>query len=176
MKTRRIILIGLFAAICFVGTYLHIPIDFGGSSTMIHLGTTAIFISAIFIGKDAGFAGAIGCALFDALDPRFAVWVIPTFIIKGLTGYIVGYISFMFKKQGNSMLQNIIAFIVGGIVSLLGYYIVNWFVFVGFHVALLKMISSFITTAIGVIITIPIAAIIKPIINKSGVNNIANNR
>lgn len=49
---------------------------------MIHLGTTAIFI-----GKDAGFAGAIGCALFDALNPMFAAWIVPTFIVKGLTGW-----------------------------------------------------------------------------------------
>ncbi|MFD3157056.1 ECF transporter S component [Haloimpatiens sp. FM7330] len=168
MKTKRLVLIGLFSAICFIGTFLHIPIDFGGSSTMIHLGTTAIFISAIFIGKDAGWAGAIGCALFDAMNPKFAAWVLPTFIIKGLTGFVVGYIAFMFAKRGNNLVQNIIAFIAGGVVSLLGYFIVNWLVFVGFYPALFKMISSLITTGLGVAITIPIAAIIKPIVNKSG--------
>ncbi|MCY6957313.1 ECF transporter S component [Clostridium brassicae] len=169
MKTKRIILIGLFAAICFIGTYAHIPISFGGSNSMIHLGTTAIFIAAILIGKDAGLAAAIGCALFDAMDPMFQVWVLPTFIIKGLTGYAVGIIAFARNKKGNSMVQNILAFIVGGVVSLVGYFIVNWLVFVGFHTAVLKMITSLATTGIAVAITIPIAAAVKPIINKSGI-------
>ena len=123
MKTKRMVLIGLFASICFIGTYAHIPINFGGSNSMIHLGTTAIFIAAILIGKDAGLAAGIGCALFDAIDPMFAAWVIPTFIIKGLTGYVVGAIAFSRGKKGNSMTQNVLAFIAGGIVSLLGYFL-----------------------------------------------------
>lgn len=169
MKTKRIVLIGLFAAICFVGTYIHIPVSLGGSNSMIHLGTTAIFITAIFIGKDAALAGAIGCALFDALDPRFAMWIIPTFIVKGLTGYVAGRVAFARNKDGNSMKQNIIGFILGGLVSLFGYFTFNWLVFVGFHTAILKMSTSLVTTAIGVAITIPIAGAIKPIVNKSGI-------
>lgn len=169
MKIKRIVLIGLFAAICFLGTVAHIPVNLGGSNSMIHLGTTAIFISAILIGKDAGFAGAIGCALFDALNPMFAAWIIPTFIVKGLTGYITGKIAFAGNRKGNSIKQNIVAFIVGGLVSLFGYFLFNWFVFVGFKTAVLKMITSLTTTGIGVAIAIPIAAAVKPIINKSGV-------
>ncbi|MCY6482900.1 ECF transporter S component [Clostridium aestuarii] len=170
MKIKRVVLIGLFAAICFIGTAMHIPIALGGSNSMIHLGTTAIFIAAILIGKDAALAGAIGCALFDGMNPMFTAWVVPTFIVKGLTGYAAGKIAFAGNKKGNSMKQNILAFIVGGLVSLFGYFIVNWLVFVGFHTAMLKMITSLSTTALGVAITIPIAAAIKPIINKSGIN------
>ncbi|MCY6369321.1 ECF transporter S component [Clostridium ganghwense] len=169
MKTKRVILIGLFAAICFIGTYIHIPINLGGSNSMIHLGTTAIFICAILIGKDAGLAGAIGCALFDATNPMFAAWIIPTFIVKGLTGYVAGSIAFAGNKDGNSIKQNILAFVVGGLVSLVGYFIFNWLVFVGYETAVLKMITSFTTTSIGVVISIPIAAAVKPIINKSGI-------
>ncbi|WP_125152987.1 ECF transporter S component [Clostridium rectalis] len=169
MKAKRMVLIGFFAAVCFIGTYLHISIDIGGSSTMIHLGTTAIFISAIVIGKDAGIAGAIGCTLFDAFNPKYVAWVLPTFIIKGLTGYTVGYISFLRGKKGNCIWQNIIAFVIGGILSLLGYFIFNWLVFVGFYPAILKMVSSLVTTTLGVAITIPLSSVIKPIMNKSGI-------
>ncbi|MGL4731838.1 MAG: ECF transporter S component [Clostridium sp.] len=169
MKTKRVVLIGLFAAICFIGTYVHIPLELGGSSTMIHLGTTAIFIAALFLGKDAALAGGIGCALFDALNPKFAAWIIPTLIIKGLTGYVAGKVAFYNNNQGNNMKLNILGFVLGGITSLIGYFLFNWLVFVGFSGAILKMSTSIITTTIGVVIAIPIAAIIKPIINKSGV-------
>jgi uncharacterized membrane protein len=111
----------------------------------------------------------IGCALFDATNPRFAAWVIPTFIIKGLTGYAAGCIAFYKGKRGNSIVQNLIAFIAGGIVSLVGYFLFNWFVFVGFYPAVLKMGSSLITTGIAVAITVPLALVIKPILNKSGI-------
>lgn len=166
MTTRRIVLIGLFAALCFVGTWLHIPITLGGSNSMIHLGTATIFIAAVLIGKDAGLAAAIGCALFDASNPAFMAWVIPTFIIKGLTGYAAGYIAFARGKQGMSMVQNIIGFVAGGVVSLLGYFIVNWLVFVGFETALLKMITSITTTGIGVAIAVVASGALQPMVRQ----------
>ena len=169
MKTKRVILIGLFSAICYVGTILGITFYIGGSPTMVHLGTTAIFLSAILIGKDAGFAGAIGCALFDLLDPKYVLFAIPTFIIKGLTGYVAGKVAFSMGKQGNSNILNIIGFILGGIVSLIGYFLVNWIVFFGFEVAVLKLGSSLITTALGIAITIPISLIIKPLLKKGSI-------
>ena len=170
MKVKRVVFCGLFAALCFVGTWAHIPINISGSPTMVHLGTTVIFLTAVIIGKDAAFAGGIGCALFDMTNPAYIAWVLPTLIIKGLTGYTAGRIAFARGKEGRSMLQNVIGFIAAGIVSLLGYFLVNWFIFVGFKVAVVSMISSLITTGIGIAITIPLVAVIKPILVKSGVN------
>lgn len=168
MKVKRIVICGLFAALCFIGTWLHIPISLGGGSTMVHLGTTMIFLTAVIIGKDAAFAGGIGCALFDATNPAYIAWVLPTLIIKGLTGYTAGSIAFARGKEGSSMVQNVIGFIVSGLVSLLGYFLINWFVFVGFKVAVVKMASSLITTALGIGIAIPLAGVIKPILVRSG--------
>lgn len=165
-NTQKIVRISLFAAICFFGTWIHIPIDVGGGTSMIHLGTTAIFLSAIFLGADAGWAGAIGCALFDATNPMFAAWILPTFITKGLTGYITGKIAFSKGANGNRVLLNIIGFVAGGIVSLLGYFIINWFFFVGFYGAIVKMSTSIITTIIAILITIPLM-IVKPLVNKA---------
>ncbi|MPQ44175.1 ECF transporter S component [Clostridium tarantellae] len=169
-NTKRLVNISLFAAICFIGTWIHFPINIGGGTSMIHLGTTAIFLAAIFLGEDAAWAGAIGCALFDATNPQFAAWVIPTFILKGLTGYVAGKIAYLNNSKGKNFKFNILAFIVAGLVSLLGYFIVNWFVFVGFYGALLKMTTSIITTTIAIIISIPLVSI-KPIVNKAIGNN-----
>lgn len=175
-NTKRIVYIALFATICFVGTCINIPIQIGGGTSMIHLGTTAIFLAALFIGPDAGLAGAIGCALFDAMNPMFVAWVIPTFIIKGITGYVAGKIAFSRGATGEKLALNIIGFISGGVVSLIGYFLVNWFVFVGFYGAVAKMTTSLITTTIAIVIAIPLIAI-KPIVNKAlGSNKFSYNK
>ncbi|SFC90519.1 ECF transporter S component [Clostridium uliginosum] len=160
-STKRIVLIGVMAAICFVGTYIHVPVALGGSNSMIHLGTTAIFITAVLIGPDAGISAGIGCALYDALDPTFAAWIIPTLIVKGLTGYIAGKIAFENNKNGGNLLYNVIGFIAGGVVSLLGYFAFDWLVFVGLQTAILHLLTSVGTTGIGLIIAIPLSIAIK---------------
>lgn len=58
-KTKRLVVIALLAAMCYVGTFINIRIPIGGSMSMVHLGTTAIFIAAVLIGKDAGLAGEL---------------------------------------------------------------------------------------------------------------------
>ncbi|MGL5245933.1 MAG: ECF transporter S component [Sarcina sp.] len=164
--TKRLVNIALFSAICFIGTWIHFPINIGGGTSMIHLGTTAIFLTAIFLGEDAAWSGAIGCALFDATNPQFMAWVIPTFVLKGLMGYVAGKIAYLNNSKGSNLKLNIIAFLIAGIVSLVGYFIVNWVIFVGLYGAIVKMTTSIITTSIAIIISIPLLGV-KPIINKA---------
>ncbi|MGL5633809.1 MAG: ECF transporter S component [Sarcina sp.] len=166
-KTKNLIRIALFAAICFVATMINIPLNLGGSQTMIHLGTTAIFIAAIFLGEKAGWAGAIGCALFDAINPAFAIWIIPTFFIKGATGYIAGKIAHSKSCDGNNMKLNIIGFLAGGIVSLIGYFLVNCILY-GMPAAILKLSTSVITTGIGIAIAVPLCSS-KYLVKKAGI-------
>lgn len=154
-KTNETIFLALLSAIVFIGTYINIKIPIGGGTSMIHLGTTAIFISAILVGKDAFFPAAIGCALFDIVT--FPMWAIPTFIVKGLTGYVAGKIAFSHGKNGNSVKYNILGFILGSIVSLIGYFLFNWLLFIGWDAAILSLSTSIITSLIGIIIAIPIS-------------------
>ena len=161
MGTNKLVMMAMFAALIFLGTYIHIEIPIGGGVSMIHLGTTVIFIVAVLIGEKAALPAAIGSALMDALTPAFALWVIPTFIIKGATGYVAGKVAFMNGKEGKSTIQNIIGFILGGIVSLLGYFIVNWAIFKGWQGAVTSLLTSITTTAIGVFIAIPLSMALK---------------
>ena len=168
-RTKRIVLVGLFAALVFAGTYINIPIYYPGGKTMIHLGTTAIFIGAILLGKDAGLAGGIGSGLFDLLDPAYASISIFTFIIKGLTGLLAGAIAFSGGRKGDNHLINVIGFILGGAVSLGGYFLLNLFLY-GYGGAIMRLGSSLITTSIAIVITIPVSIVLKPLIKKSGIN------
>ncbi len=157
----RLVMISLMAAICYVCTWIHIPITLGGSNSMITLGTTALFIIAVLIGKDAGIAAAIGMSLFDIMDPAFAYWAPFTFVIKGLTGYVVGWIAFSQNSKGNNLSKNIIAFVAGGLVSLIGYFAAGIFIYQSIAVSFAHTSTSIITTIIGIIITIPLSKIIK---------------
>lgn len=161
MSTSKLVMMAMFSALVFLGTYIHIQIPIGAGVSMIHLGTTVIFIISVLIGEKAIIPAAIGSALMDALSPAFVLWVIPTFIIKGLTGYVAGKVAFMNGKNGTSTIQNIIGFILGGLVSLVGYFIFNWLIFKGWQGAVTSLLTSITTTTIGIVIAIPLSAAIK---------------
>lgn len=79
----------MMAAIIFVCTYtFKIPIALTGGYT--HLGDCAIFLGVMILGKKQGtFAAAIGAALSDFIG-GFMIWVIPTFLIKGIMACLMG--------------------------------------------------------------------------------------
>lgn len=165
MKTKKIVIIGLFAALTYAGTMIHIPLPFLGPKSMIHLGTVVIYLAAVLIGPSAGLAGAIGCAIFDLV--LMPVYAIPTFIIKGLQGYAAGKIAFLNGKKGKSKVQNLIGFVVGSIISLTGYFITDGFLYGNFGTALAATIGSIGTSAVGIVFAFIIASAVRPLIKNA---------
>lgn len=166
MKVKRLVVIALLAAFCFVATLIHV--QFG--VVMMHLGTAAIYVSAVLIGGEAGWAAAIGCGLFDLLTYS-AAWAPFTFVIKGLQGYSAGKIAFLNKKEGNNVIQNLIGFVVGAAVSLVGYFLADWFIFYkNFGTALTSATGSLVTSGLGIVISFVITSAIKPILKRSNVS------
>jgi len=168
LKTKKIVIIGLFSALCFAGTVIHVPLPFLGASSMIHLGTVTLYITAVLIGPEAGWAGAVGCALFDLM--QMPVYAVPTFIIKGLQGYAAGKISFMNNKQGNSLIQNLIGFLTGAVISLAGYFLADGIIYGNWGTALTSTIGSLLTSGIGIFFAIVIVSVIKPLLKKANVS------
>jgi uncharacterized membrane protein len=80
---RDMCLIGVMAAVIFLLTVVpRVPIPLGYA----HLGDGAIMLAGFYGGKKKGaLASAIGSALADGLG-GFAIWIIPTFIIKYMMG------------------------------------------------------------------------------------------
>jgi len=165
MNTKRIITIGLLAALSFAGTYIHIPLPFLGPNSMMHLGTTMIYIAAVLIGPDAGWAGAIGCALFDLIT--MPVYAVPTFLIKGLQGFSAGKISFAGVKEGNSLIQNLFGFIIGAVISLVGYFITDGILYGNWMTALTSTIGSLLTSGVGIVFALIIVSIINPVLERA---------
>ena len=119
---KRITKIAMMAAIIFVCTYtFKVPIAITGGYT--HLGDCAIFVGVMILGKkDGTLAAAIGAALSDLLG-GFLIWVIPTFVIKGIMAFVMGTITenVMPEKKGNWL----IGAILGGICQIIGYQLVK---------------------------------------------------
>ena len=172
--TKDLVITALLAALCTVATYIKVP---AGNGAMVHLGSAAIFTAGIlFGGKKAGFAGAIGSALFDIIG-GFSPYTLWSFVIKGICGLLVGFIAHskgsnaVMKKliSGKSgvaagileVVKNLIAVLVGAAWVLAGY-LSAWTVVLGsFEAAMGNAIFSILTSVVGIIIAIPLTLALK---------------
>jgi len=123
LKTEHIVFAGLFIAIVFVATYfIQIPTT-GISGGLIHLGNIAMFSIALKYGKKYGaLSGGIGMMMFDLFSAWF-VWAPATLIVRGVMGYIIGFLSQDKKGQGSNIYKNVFAIIIGSVVMLSGYFV-----------------------------------------------------
>lgn len=112
-KIRFIVFGGLFITLVFVTTAIvpHIPVPF--TEGYIHTGDSMIFIAAVLFGwKYGAIAGGLGSALAD-LYLEYAHWALPTLIIKGLMGVIVGIIAHNSHKRSKGVSVGISSGILG---------------------------------------------------------------
>lgn len=113
---KRTVLVGLMAAMVFVGTYIRITIPTPLGPTMLHLGNVMCILSGLILGPvSGGLAAGIGSAIFDLLDPNFAAEFWITFIMKGFYGLVVGLISHSGGADGLVRKRNIAAAIIGAL-------------------------------------------------------------
>lgn len=91
MNTKKIVFTGIFIALVFVTTWIaKIPISIGWG--YVHFGDLSVMLSGMLLGPVAGgIAGAFGSALADYAG-GFVIYMIPTFIIKGILAFTVGFI------------------------------------------------------------------------------------
>ncbi len=126
-RTLRIVFTGLFAALVCVSTYvLHIPAGNG----YIHLGDAFIYLGATILPFPYLFlAGAIGGSLADLLS-GYAIYAIPTFIVKSLNSFCF---YFAFKNRTKIITSRTVsAAIASSAVTIIGYYFVAVILFGGF--------------------------------------------
>lgn len=88
LTTRKLMTTSMAAALIFLGTFvLKIPIITG----YIHLGDGVILALSAVMGPSAILAAAIGSALCDILS-GYAMYALPTAIIKGLMAFVIIYL------------------------------------------------------------------------------------
>lgn len=145
-STMDIAIIGLMSALVFVGTYFFkIPTAFGYT----HLGDCMIILTVCLFGTRRGvLAGAIGAGLADFIG-GYAVWVLPTMLMKSLWALILGTI--MYKLMPDKKFSWLIGAIIGGVIHTIGYVLVN-VLFYGAAAASVEILPNTFQSAAGVIL------------------------
>jgi len=141
-KTLYMTTTALFAAlICITTAYIfHIP--FGLNGGYIHIGDALIYLSATILPTPYAMAAAGLGGLFADLFTA-PIWAPATFFIKMLIA-----LPFTSKKEKLVTVQNIIAVFIAAIVSIIGYYIAEMFIF-GSEAAFIASVTSSLIQAIG---------------------------
>lgn len=157
-KLRKLAICGLLAAFVFVGTQIRVPTAIG----YINLGDAVILISSFILGPIAFLPSAIGSALSD-LIAGYAQYIIPTFVIKGLMGYLAGlYLS----KVNVTIPKKILIGVIAEAIMIGGYFIFESLPFMyGVEAAAGSLFFNMIQGIAAVVIFIPVTSI--PAIRKN---------
>lgn len=162
IKTKDIVITSLLTAMVFIATkFINIKLPISINGGLIHLGNTMFFMAAIVFGRKKGAAaGAFGMALFD-ISSGWAAWAPFTFIIRGVMGFIIGTVSYMGDRNGNSILWNIIGIFLAGIWMIGGYYAAEALLYGNWIAPVTSIPGNIVQIVIGAIIGVPIAAALK---------------
>ncbi len=154
--TKNIVVAGLMAALVTVGTMLiQIPI---GMSGYVHLGDSMVYFAGIMFGPVlGGLAAGLGSFLADMLS-GYAVYAVPTFIIKGLDAAVIALVYKMISGKTESstrkMTAYVIAFLAGSVVMASGYFLFETFMY-GLEGAVVGIIPNLFQGTVGGLISIP---------------------
>lgn len=146
-KIKEMVKTALFIAIIYVLTFtLKIPVSITGGYT--HLGDCAIFLAVVLLGrKNGSIAAACGAALADLLG-GYVVWVVPTFIIKGIMAFTMGTV--VEKLLPNKKVNWLVGACAGGLLQIIGYTAVK-VPMIGLKPALLTVPGITLQTAVGIV-------------------------
>lgn len=123
-KLKAIVYTALsIAMVTLMTMVIRIPSVRGG---YVNFGDIMIFITAVFLGKKAGFlAGGIGSALADIIS-SYMVYAPATFVIKGLEGLICGLLIERFSKDRFNSRSIISSVIISGLWMVFGYFMFEY--------------------------------------------------
>ena len=163
MKTNilNLVILALLCALVTVATML-ISIPVPATNGYINMGDSIIFLVAIIFGKKKGaIAGGFGSALADLLL-GYSQWIIPTLIVKGLMGYIVGYIA---NQNDERVLipRNILALAIGALWMAGGYYVAYIVFFGSWQAGLAGLPGDIFQGFAGAAVFIPIGIAFKKV-------------
>lgn len=162
-NTKKIVLNGLMISlVCLATMAIQIPVP--GTNGYVNIGDAIIFITSILFGPIPGMiAGGIGSALADILS-GYTHWALFTLIVKGLEGYVVGFIINKFK---NTSLNIILSTLLGSVIMVFGYFVFGAYLSGGFGVSLLSVPSNCIQGVVSIFLAVPLAS---SLINTKSVN------
>jgi uncharacterized membrane protein len=146
-KLRTLVKYAIMIALTTAAT-MTITIPVPSTNGYFNLGDAMVFLSAILLGRKGGLiAGGIGSALADLLL-GFPIWAPFTLIIKGLEGFLAGYVlQTSFGKK-----HSILALLPAAIWMIFGYTIVKVFLY-GWAIAIARIPFCVVQTGFGAIVS-----------------------
>lgn len=154
VSVKNLSLAGLFCALIYVTTMISVPVGTG----YIHVGDSFIYISSCILPFPlCSLSAAVGGALSD-LTLGYAVYAIPTFIVKLLNSVCIHLVC----SKSKSLVRDLSGVILSGLVTVIGYYLVAVILYGGFKAQLYTIPGNIIqAVASGVIFILLKNVIIK---------------
>lgn len=159
IDTKDIVVAGLGIAVVFIATmFIKIPNAYGG---YLNLGDGFILMFSSLLNPFLSFlVGGLGSSLAD-IAGGYGAFALPTFIIKGLEGCIVSILMKQYSRNNQKKIQ-IIAYTLGSMIMISGYFIAEWFMTGSQYVAAAEIFGNLLQAVFGLII----AFVVFPIIEK----------
>lgn len=157
LNTRQIAAVGVMGALATIATMVFtFPIP--ATSGYFNLGDAIVMTTALTFGPIVGaLAGGLGSGLADLIGGWYN-WVIFTTIIKGAEGYVAGKLAG--DRENRTLQKTIIAWIAGGAVMVLGYLIVQVFMY-GIAAALVEAPFNMVQMIVAGIVGVPVSTALK---------------
>ena len=157
LSTKELAATAVMAALATIATMMFaFPIP--ATSGYFNFGDAIVMTTALVFGPVIGaLAGGLGSGLADLLGGWYN-WVIFTAIIKGAEGYVAGVIAG--DPQTRTPARAVVAWFVGALVMVLGYFVVQVFMY-GFGAALSEAPFNLIQMTVAGVIGVPVSIAIK---------------
>ena len=173
---KDLAMIGVMAAIVFVGNQLQLPkIPTPLGPTCIHLGNVMCILGGLLFGAvPGGLAAGIGGAIYDLMDPFYAkeFWI--TFILKFGMGFVAGIISTGRKTKPKVVAAAVIGalsyvFLYLGKTFIVEYLVMGnpWQTVLG--VLITKGTASLINALLAMVVSVILYYMIEPALNRAGI-------
>ena len=157
MKPKKSILTALLIALVAVTTMV-VSIPMPAVKGYINIGDSVVLLSGLIFGPLVGAAaGAIGSSLADLLL-GYTLWAPWTFVIKGLEGFIAGWLLSRSRKETHRSVAA--AASLGAVVMALGYFLASSVIYQSLAVAVLALPGDLIQGGVSVLLCL---VLIRPI-------------
>lgn len=153
---NKMVYTALLAALICVATFI-IKVPMPVTNGYTHIGDGFIFIAVILLGgRNGALAAAIGASLADILG-GYAVYALPTFIIKGLMALIM---AFVISKMNNNN-KYIFGALAGSVWQVFGYYLTGSIMVGNFIAPLVEILGNSMQSLVGVAVMVVFIAVFK---------------
>ncbi len=151
-RVRWMVQTGLFCALVTVCTMLYMPIP--ATNGYVNLGDSMVMLAGLFFGPWTGaVAGGVGAALADVYL-GYAHWALPTLLIKGLEGLLVGLIAYrVLRKNKRFSPRVLVAVGIGGAVMVAGYFTASLMIY-GLGVAFGELLPNLMQAAANAVVAV----------------------